>query len=538
MSSNDQCTNNSSQDQIIEDLDDIMCSHPFNSSLLSIDNTDSSLRTERTMENALTNRVKHVALSKRREQYKKQMGDVSQVVQAPASSQQQQRRSSAGDADRQTADDDSQDSHSTVPPRGHQHQGIDPLIRSWHGGFRLDDLPSGATGAPSVVSSLSSSLPPGAPSTTTTTIMPEYKPKRQGPRRARRVSTESDGSISIGELFNDIISSAKRNSDSSLDSDAPRSSANNNNNNNSLGLPKPSYLPAKSNSRRSPVGEVDRPSPWSVGKSVAEVDVNAMANTQDQLFNSDPTLLKEESTYTPGCSSSESTTPASISSRSSSSTAAASSSKQSEQQQPANNNKSLTDKPRRRSRRSTVEGTPPSQQTLSSQEPRVTLRRKYQPRHRDLTYTSGSVQGIVKPSKYTRAGGGSFSESSTHSFPNSPSVASNNTPPPAGSANNNRRRRARRRPSSDQLSSSFSQLLPHEINKLKSFRPELVPCSDISSSGDEAEQAGDQQEFVSSSSTSTINRRSSEGDKDDVWVPHGVDFSSCMEVYVFEKWIG
>ena len=384
--------------------------------------------------------------------------------------------------------------------------------------------------------------------------MPEYKPKRQGPRRARRVSTESDGSISIGELFNDIISSAKRNSDSSLDSDAPRSSANNNNNNNSLGLPKPSYLPAKSNSRRSPVGEVDRPSPWSVGKSVAEVDVNAMANTQDQLFNSDPTLLKEESTYTPGCLSSESTTPTSISSRSSSSsTAAASSSKQSERQQPANNNKSLTDKTRRRSRRSTVEGTPPSQQTLSSQEPRVTLRRKYQPRHRDLTYTSGSVQSIVKPSKYTRAGGGSFSESSTHSIPTKntsstalprrgsygslASVASNNTPPPAGSANNNRRRRARRRPSSDQLSSSFSQLLPHEINKLKSFRPELVPCSDISSSGDEAEQAGDQQEFVSSSN-STSNRRSSEGDKDDVWVPHGVDFSSCMEVYVFEKHLG
>jgi len=492
---------------------------------------DDSLRAERTYENAPTNRVKHVALSKRRELYKKQMGDVSQVVSSLTSSSSsssskrgdEKRRSSSSNS---TSSDES--SAATVPASSgkkgssSRHEEIvDPLVKSWHGGFSLDDLPKlpSATitsiheddDAPTMSkrqgSAVSTATPPKL-----------YQPVRQQRRRpARRVSMESDSSISIGSLFNDEDGSTKMvvtptkddfsRSDASLDKKKKSSRRDTH--------PSSPTTNKKSNRRRASDA---------TAATAPLYDSDSSNRESSNLFNSDPTLLGPESSPTSVASPQVQVT-----------------------------------KPKVRSRRATVDNSAVSA-------PKVTLRRKYQPRHRSMA--NGSVQGIVKPSRYTRCGGGSetgsvTSVTSSKSVPTSFASLSKkeetrNTkeqqPSPRRRSMFKRRASLPDKISRPQLSGSFTQLKPREITKLKNLSIDLEQeqegsnCSPnvIPSSDDSESSLSDTEEYTNEEGESKIKRITSTSSmsscaaavdtSNDSWIPHGVDFSASMEVYVFEKY--
>jgi len=498
---------------------------------------DDSLRAERTYENAPTNRVKHVALSKRRELYKKQMGDVSQVVSSLTSSSSSS--SKRGDERRGSSSSNStssdESSAATVPASSgkkgssSRHEEIvDPLVKSWHGGFSLDDLPKLPSATITSIHEeddvpATMSKRQGSAVSTATPKPYSYQPVRQQRRRpARRVSMESDSSISIGSLFNDEDGSTKKvvtpttkddfsRSDASLDSKKKSSRRDTH--------PSSPTTNKKSNRRRASDA---------TAATAPLYDSDSSNRESSNLFNSDPTLLGPESSPTSVASPQVQVT-----------------------------------KPKVRSRRATVDNSAVSA-------PKVTLRRKYQPRHRSMA--NGSVQGIVKPSRYTRCGsetGSVTSVTSSRSVPTSFASLSKKeeTRNAAQEQPRPRRRMFKRRASlpdkisRPQLSGSFTQLKPREITKLKNLSidleqvdqeggsncsPNVIPSSDDSSSSGDTTLLSDTEEYNNEEGESKIKRITSTSSmsscaaavdtSNDSWIPHGVDFSASMEVYVFEKY--
>ena len=298
------------------------------------DMMDDSLRTERTYENAPTNRVKHVALSKRRELYKKQMGDVSQVLVPTYAAEQSSSKKERIDSSVRSANSDDRVRYGSGC--GITRGDGDSLAASWHGGLNLDDLLSAADAAPC------HDVP-----TKQTPSSPKDKKKGFAEERQRckdrRLST-SDSSISIDSLFNDYdgpcpiktSSCSHDHNESSTDFGSTAADASKNSN----GSRTP---PTKKSSKK----EVKSKEAFKSRRRASDATASTapLYNSDPSLlFNSDPSLLGS-----PGLS-------------------------------PANNNNNNN---------STTPG-----------EPRVTLRRKYQPRHRSMA--NGSVQSIVKPSRYTK----------------------------------------------------------------------------------------------------------------------------------------
>lgn len=455
----------------------------------SIRDMDDSLRTERTFENAPTNRVKHVALSKRRELYKKQMGDVSQVLvptfaEQSSSSSKQRLDSSVRSVN---SDDHVRYGSGCGIKRGDGSVcsgSIDPLAASWHGGLNLDGLLSAVAAAPQDVP--------------TKQTPPSPKDKKKGfvkerqRRKDRRLST-SDSSISIDSLFNDYdgpcpakTSSCNHHNESSVDfgSTAVDASPCKKSSNGNRGKKEREETPAKKSNQK----EVKKSKEACKSRrraSDATASTAPLYNSDPSLlFNSDPSLLGS-----PGLP-------------------------------PANNNNSTT-----------------------PGEPKVTLRRKYQPRHRSMA--NGSVQSIVKPSRYTRSISTDTCTSSTTSSTTASSTRKAGFTVSSSPSNNaesskqpfvRRRRRASLsdKPSRPQLSGSFTQLKPREITKLKNLRPDVIPLSsdDSSSSEEQGSLWNDEDTIVENMNSSMPCLGTTQNDS---WVPHGVDFSSCMEVYVFEK---
>ena len=460
----------------------------------SIRDMDDSLRTERTFENAPTNRVKHVALSKRRELYKKQMGDVSQVLvptfvteQSPSSSKQRLdssvRSANSDDHVRYGSGCGIKRSDGSVCSGS-----IDPLAASWHGGLNLDGLLSAASAA-APCHDVPTKQTPSSPKDKKNGFV-----KERQRRKDRRLST-SDSSISIDSLFNDYdgpcpakTSSCNHHNESSADfgSTAVDASPCKKSSNISRGKKEREETPTKKPNKK----EVKSKEAYKSRRRASDATASTapLYNSDPSLlFNSDPSLLGS-----PGLP-------------------------------PANNNNPTT-----------------------PGEPKVTLRRKYQPRHRSMA--SGSVQSIVKPSRYTR----SISTDTSCASSTTSSTTTSSTTRKAGltvsssSSSNNadsskqpfvrRRRRASLsdKPSRPQLSGSFTQLKPREITKLKNLRPDVTPLSsdDSSSSEEQGSLWNDEDTIVENMNSSMPCLGTTQNDS---WVPHGVDFSSCMEVYVFEK---
>jgi len=449
------------------------------------------------------------------------MGDVSQVVSSLTSSSSSS--SKRGDERRGSSSSNStssdESSAATVPPSSgkkgsstRHEEIVDPLVKSWHGGFSLDDLPK----LPSAtITSIHEEddvpmMSKRQGSAVSTATLPKlYQPVRQQRRRpARRVSMESDSSISIGSLFNDEDGSSTKKVVTPTKDDFSRSDAH----------PSSPTTNKKSNRRRASDA---------TAATAPLYDSDSSNRESSNLFNSDPTLLGPELS-----------SPTSVASP-----------------------QVQVTKPKVRSRRATVDNSAVSA-------PKVTLRRKYQPRHRSMA--NGSVQGIVKPSRYTRCGsetGSVTSVTSSRSVPTSFASLSKKeeTRNAAQEQPRPRRRMFKRRASlpdkisRPQLSGSFTQLKPREITKLKNLSidleqvdqegsncsPNVIPSSDDSSSSGDTTLLSDTEDYTEEgeskikriTSTSSMSSCAAAVDtSNDSWIPHGVDFSASMEVYVFEKY--
>ena len=141
---------------------------------------------------------------------------------------------------------------------------------------------------------------------------------------------------------------------------------------------------------------------------------------------------------------------------------------------------------------------------------KVQLRKKHQPQHR-CPSVNGSVTGIVKAPRYS--GNTSLTDQATErrgSCHDSPTA-------------NGRRRLSRRislptPPELSKLKASFTQMMPSAIHEKALQHMESLLNSSIISD--------------TASITPSINSNATSSEK---WIPSGVDFSTTMEVYVFEK---
>ena len=197
----------------------------------------------------------------------------------------------------------------------------------------------------------------------------------------------------------------------------------------------------------------------------------------------------------------------------------------------------------------------------------VTLRKKFQPRHRSSSINR-SIKGIVKASRYVLTTGGSSVS------PGAPNVANSSSPRAApsvvvgrrttsfssssngvgvggGRIKHQKQRRRNSLPTSlanhdatlrpCHLSSSFSQLKPSEIDSRLKNVAEDYGCDGSgypTSSDDDDDNNSNDPEMEEedccfcSSSIDVLNISAHSGQN---WVADGVDFSASMEVYLFER---
>mmetsp|Transcript_9840 Transcript_9840/g.21311 ORF Transcript_9840/g.21311 Transcript_9840/m.21311 type:complete len:158 (+) Transcript_9840:331-804(+) len=152
----------------------------------------------------------------------------------------------------------------------------------------------------------------------------------------------------------------------------------------------------------------------------------------------------------------------------------------------------------------------------------------YQPRHRSQT-VNGAVTGIVKPSRYTQSSGGNSSAAT-------PSPKSNN-PKLKWNASQRKQQRRRSLPSAPkslrqtQISGSLSQLKPSEIRRLSNILDPLPSDDDDDDEG--ADLVAPVMKGRASDFSDEILNISAHSNQS--WVANGVDFSTSMEVFLFEK---